>query len=395
MFSDLRKKFVFLTMSILIVVVLFLFAVSNRYNQYWDEYDAYRIVKLVAKNDYLGIPGDEPIALVTIDNQKMVKIQSNNTDLTNDVIEKSSLKLLEQGKKSRKWKSFIYSIKEYKDKTYTIAIMDLASYEVPYAMRFLILVFTIFGFCLLAAVSLYLSRFIVGPVETEMTREKQFVSDASHELKTPIAAIRANVQVLEQQIPGNRYLDHVVSETKRMEFLIEDLLNLSRLDEKRSKVNFKKLNLSVLCQEVLLTYESLAYEEEKCLNDTIEDDVWIVGEESQIKQILIILLDNAIRHSLSKSAIQFSLKQARRKAILTISNPSAIYSKEVMDNLFERFYQAKDDHADSLSFGLGLSIAKAIVERHKGRIRAYQEKDQLRLEVQLPIDGFWTNTMIN
>lgn len=99
MFSDLRKKFVFLTMSILIVVVLFLFAVSNRYNQYWDEYDAYRIVKLVAKNDYLGIPGDEPIALVTIDNQKMVKIQSNNTDLTNDVIEKSSLKLLEQGKK--------------------------------------------------------------------------------------------------------------------------------------------------------------------------------------------------------------------------------------------------------------------------------------------------------
>lgn len=318
MFSDLRKKFVFLTMSILIVVVLFLFAVSNRYNQYWDEYDAYRIVKLVAKNDYLGIPGDEPIALVTIDNQKMVKIQSNNTDLTNDVIEKSSLKLLEQGKKSRKWKSFIYSIKEYKDKTYTIAIMDLASYEVPYARRFLILVFTIFGFCLLAAVSLYLSRFIVGPVETEMTREKQFVSDASHELKTPIAAIRANVQVLEQQIPGNRYLDHVVSETKRMEFLIEDLLNLSRLDEKRSKVNFKKLNLSVLCQEVLLTYESLAYEEEKCLNDTIEDDVWIVGEESQIKQILIILLDNAIRHSLSKSAIQFSLKQARRKAILTI-----------------------------------------------------------------------------
>lgn len=254
MFSDLRKKFVFLTMSILIVVVLFLFAVSNRYNQYWDEYDAYRIVKLVAKNDYLGIPGDEPIALVTIDNQKMVKIQSNNTDLTNDVIEKSSLKLLEQGKKSRKWKSFIYSIKEYKDKTYTIAIMDLASYEVPYARRFLILVFTIFGFCLLAAVSLYLSRFIVGPVETEMTREKQFVSDASHELKTPIAAIRANVQVLEQQIPGNRYLDHVVSETKRMEFLIEDLLNLSRLDEKRSKVNFKKLNLSVLCQEVLLTY---------------------------------------------------------------------------------------------------------------------------------------------
>lgn len=170
---------------------------------------------------------------------------------------------------------------------------------------------------------------------------------------------------------------------------------MSRLDEKRSKVNFKKLNLSVLCQEVLLTYESLAYEEEKCLNDTIEDDVWIVGEESQIKQILIILLDNAIRHSLSKSEIQFSLKQARRKAILTISNPSAIYSKEVMDNLFERFYQAKDDHADSLSFGLGLSIAKAIVERHKGRIRAYQEKDQLRLEVQLPIDGFWTNTMIN
>ena len=104
--------------------------------------------------------------------------------------------------------------------------------------------FVIFILLLLTGVSVYLSRFIAKPAQDAINREKQFVSDASHELKTPIASIRANAQVLQTQISSNRYLDHIISETKRMEYLIQELLGLAKLDNKDYKADFEKINLS-------------------------------------------------------------------------------------------------------------------------------------------------------
>ncbi len=204
-------------------------------------------------------------------------------------------------------------------------------------------------------------------------------------MKTPIASIRANAQVLQNQIAPNRYLNHILSETKRMEHLIQELLGLSKLDDKDGRAHFEKVDLSSICQEMILSYESLAYEEGKLIEDQIAENIEILGQESQLKQLVTILLDNAIKHSLDNGKITVELLQEKKTALLRVSNPSLVYPDEVLKNLFERFYQAEDSRNSSSSFGLGLAIAKAILEKHKGSITVSQADSQLTFEVQLPL----------
>ena len=369
----------------LTTMVLVLLVISERYNKYWDEYDTYRIVKLVAANGYVKENTDEAIAFVIIDKNDKPDIQVNNTFLTNKEVKEVSKDLLNRGKKSWKWYDYIYSLKEKKDGTWQLVFIDFSSYSASYAQVFLVTVYVIFGLLLLTGVSIYLSRFIVQPAQAAIDREKQFVSDASHELKTPIASIRANAQVLQNQIAPNRYLNHILSETKRMEHLIQELLGLSKLDDKDGREHFEKVNLSSICQEMILSYESLAYEEGKLIEDQIAENIEILGQESQLKQLVTILLDNAIKHSLDNGKITVELLQEKKTALLRVSNPSLVYPDEVLKNLFERFYQAEDSRNSSSSFGLGLAIAKAIVEKHKGSITVSQSDDQLTFEVQLPL----------
>lgn len=382
---NLRLKFVLITMSMLTTMVLVLLVISERYNKYWDEHDTYRIVKLVAANGYVKENTDEAIAFVIIDKNDKPDIQVNNTFLTNKEVKEVSKDLLNRGKKSWKWYDYIYSLKEKKDGTWQLVFIDFSSYSASYAQVFLVTVYVIFGLLLLTGVSIYLSRFIVQPAQAAIDREKQFVSDASHELKTPIASIRANAQVLQNQIAPNRYLNHILSETKRMEHLIQELLGLSKLDDKDGREHFEKVNLSSICQEMILSYESLAYEEGKLIEDQIAENIEILGQESQLKQLVTILLDNAIKHSLDNGKITVELLQEKKTALLRVSNPSLVYPDEVLKNLFERFYQAEDSRNSSSSFGLGLAIAKAIVEKHKGSITVSQSDDQLTFEVQLPL----------
>ncbi|WP_349679003.1 HAMP domain-containing sensor histidine kinase [Streptococcus sp. UBA4344] len=384
MMKNLRLKFVFITMSMLTAMVLILLVISDRYDRYWDEYDTYRIVKLVAANGYVKENTDEAIAFVTIDENDKPDIQVNNTFLANKEVKEVSKDLLNRGKKSWKWHDYIYSLKEKKDGTWQVVFIDFSNYSASYAQIFLVTIYVIFGLLLLTGVSIYLSRFIVQPAQDAIDREKRFVSDASHELKTPIASIRANAQVLQSQITPNRYLNHILSETKRMEHLIQELLGLSKLD-KDGRAHFDKINFSSICQEMILSYESLAYEEGKLIEDNISENIEVLGQESQLKQLITILLDNAIKHSLDKGKIKVDLLQEKKTALLRVSNPSQVYPDDVLNNIFERFYQAEDSRNSSSSFGLGLAIAKAIVEKHKGSIKVWQVDGNLTFEVQLPI----------
>lgn len=385
MLNNLRRKFVIITMSMLAGMIMILFIISNRYDRYWDEYDTHRIVQMVANNGYLNNGSGEALALVRIDAESHITIDVNDTDLTNKEVKTISQSLLKKGKKGWKWRDIIYSLKEKKDGSWQLVFIDLESYSVSYGQVFLTIVFTVFGFLLLTGVSIYLSRFITQPAQAAINREKQFVSDASHELKTPIASIRANAQVLQNKIKPNRYLEHILSETKRMENLVQDLLGLSKLDEKQGDINFSDVNLSEICEELPLNYESLAYEEGKLIESDIVEDIRVLGQDSQLKQLITILLDNAIKYSLDQSTIRISLTQEKKKAVLQVSNPSPSYSQEVMDSLFERFYQVEGSHHSFSSFGLGLAIAKAIVTKHKGEITAIQDHGNMIFTVHLPI----------
>ena len=372
-------------MSLLTLVASILFVISYYYSSYWDNVATHRIVTIISKNGYLLDYSSENIAFATVKVDKTVTVQRNTTELDNSDIQKVSLSLIKLGKKQWKWKSYIYALTERSDGTWQVVFSDLNSYPTPVDQILLTVSFTIFGFLLLGFVSLYLSRYITKPALDAISREKRFVSDASHELKTPLTAIRSNAQVLQRQIAPNRYLDYILSETKRMDDLIQNLLGLAKLDNNPSFKGFDKINLSTICDEMVLTYESLAYEEGKLITSDISEDINIEGQEVQLRQLVTILLDNAIKHSLNSGSIQISLKQFKKEAVLKISNPSQSYSPDIMTNLFERFYQSEKSRQDTSSFGLGLAIAKAIVDRHHGSIKAWQSNGKLYFEVRFGI----------
>ncbi len=372
-------------MSLLTLVASILFVISYYYSSYWDNVATHRIVTIISKNGYLLDYSSENIAFATVKVDKTVTVQRNTTELDNSDIQKVSLSLIKLGKKQWKWKSYIYALTERSDGTWQVVFSDLNSYPTPVDQILLTVSFTIFGFLLLGFVSLYLSRYITKPALDAISREKRFVSDASHELKTPLTAIRSNAQVLQRQIAPNRYLDYILSETKRMDDLIQNLLGLAKLDNNPSSKGFDKINLSTICDEMVLTYESLAYEEGKLITSDISEDINIEGQEVQLRQLVTILLDNAIKHSLNSGSIQISLKQFKKEAVLKISNPSQSYSPDIMTNLFERFYQSEKSRQDTSSFGLGLAIAKAIVDRHHGSIKAWQSNGKLYFEVRFGI----------
>ncbi|MGT2683021.1 sensor histidine kinase [Streptococcus porci] len=380
MIKNLRQKFVLINMSLMSGLVLLLFSVSNYYDHYWNEFDTHRIVKIVAQNGYHA-SSDEMLVLVSIDADETIHIINNDTDLSNQEIRDISRSLKTQGKKYWKWEHYIYHLIEKSDGSWQLAFTDLTSRDNSLVQNLLIFSFVIIGFFLLFGLSVYLSRFIIKPAQEAVAREKQFVSDASHELKTPVAAIRANAQVLKNQIEPNRYLNHILSETKRMELLVQNLLGLSRLGDHYDKLQVARVNLSEICEEMLLGYESLAYEEGKVIEDNISQGIYMSGNEGQLKQLLAILLDNAIKYSLPKSKVRLGLKTEKKKAVLTISNPSQKYPEDVLEKLFDRFYQAEQSRSRQDSFGLGLALAKSIVNKHMGTIKAYQDQETMTFEV--------------
>lgn len=212
--------------------------------------------------------------------------------------------------------------------------------------------------------SLFISSRIIKPLEENDKRQKQFVSDAGHELKTPISVISANTEILTRE-GDNEWLSNIRYETERMGSLVGDLLRLSRA-ENADRVT-GAVDLSRLVEGEELPFETVAFERGVTIDAKIADGVTVDGDPGQLKQLTAILLDNAIRHG-TGDRISLTLEADHRSAVLRVENEGGDIPKEVRDRLFERFYRRDEARADDDSFGLGLAIAKAIVEAHRGTI---------------------------
>ena len=213
---------------------------------------------------------------------------------------------------------------------------------------------------------------MIRPVQQAFEKQKRFISDAGHELKTPISVVAANADVLQSEIGENRWLSYIQAENRRMEGLVKSMLSLSHLEQQAPAHRPVNLSSAMLC--VGLAFESAAFEAGKTLQVDVNDNIWCMGDEEKLKQVAAILLDNAVKYSSSDGSICFSLSQARGKCTLCVRNTGEGIPKEEWGHVFERFYRA--DHSrsrESGGSGLGLAIAKAIVDEHKGKIMVDSE----------------------
>ena len=230
---------------------------------------------------------------------------------------------------------------------------------------------------LLSALAWLLIRRMVRPVEDAFARQKQFVSDASHELKTPLAVISANAEVLEQEIGRNEYLGYIRSEVRRTDALVRNLLTLARMDRSEAVAEMKTFDLGHALLDVTLPFESTVYEAGKTLETDIPEGIEYEGNEEMIKQLAVILLSNALKYSDDGGRIAISLKSRGRQREICVFNTGEPIAPEDQEKIFDRFWRADPAHgSETGGSGLGLAIARSIVETHHGRIRVDSSRDE-------------------
>jgi signal transduction histidine kinase len=258
---------------------------------------------------------------------------------------------------------------------YKLVFLDVTS---QYAvLTRLIYTFLVAAFIMLFFIFL-ISRFLTDrsilPVKEAYEKQKQFVGDASHELKTPLAIINTNVDVLIDNQASTiademKWLKHIQFETQRMDLLIHDLLFLTQMDQSNQKQIFDVFDLSKMIESTLLSMEAILYEKGLKLNHQLESSIKIYGNHQQIVQVIMILLDNAIKYTFEKGIIQLNLERHNQHAVFTVTNTGEGIPKEHMDRIFDRFYRVDSSRTRSSGgYGLGLAIAKSIIDQHNGKI---------------------------
>lgn len=218
-------------------------------------------------------------------------------------------------------------------------------------------------------ISLNITKRIVKPVNEAFIRQKQFIYDASHELKTPIAIISASAEMLEKNPKEKKWLDNIKTENNRMNKLVISLLDLSKSENIKENEVYTNVNLSKVIKNKALTFESLIYENSLELDVDVANDIMFNCNEDRIKELLSILMDNAIKHSLPNSQITVKLSKEKNNIYLSVKNKGKEIPVSEKEKIFERFYRLdKSRNRDDNRYGIGLSIAKNIVINHNGTI---------------------------
>lgn len=385
MVKKLRYKFVAVTMTLMVTVFGIFFLADYLYNRYWNDLDildtlewfadagVFRNETMVGDTDMdLDETNGYSVYFVLLDRSgKVVKTAGTSEKSIPEQVWKT---LSNNPPEVWKWRSYIYTVRNYEDGQKGIYLTNTAERSVSFKKILGTVSLVCAGFLLLLGVSFYLSNYVVEPARKALEREKQFISDASHELKTPVAAISVNAQALMGQMEENRHLKYILSESERMDRLIRRLLTLAVMEGGGKNSPKERFSLSDCCEEAALTMESMAYEKKIRFTYKIERPVSFYGNEDEIRQLVAILLDNAMKHTFEQGEIQFHLKRKNNYILFWVQNSGQGIKEDDMTHIFERFYSTEKSRSGKKdSFGLGLSIAKAIVEDHGGKISVKSE----------------------
>ncbi len=242
----------------------------------------------------------------------------------------------------------------------------------------------IFFECFIFYMSKLITEWITKPAVESFNKQKDFIADASHELKTPLSVIMASADSLENDPTEKKWLNNIKNETERMSSLITNLLNLSKLENGINIENYSEHNLSKIVEKSALTFESLAFENNLEIVTNIEKNIMLKCSPTEITELLSILIDNAIKHGEKNTDIKVELVTEKESIIINVINQGEAIPKEECEKIFERFYRLdKSRNRSTGRYGLGLAIAKNIVTNHNGKITASSKDGYTTFKVNL------------
>lgn len=383
MIKKLQKKLTTLLIFLLTIIwigILLLFLNSTYKNNLKDEKEDVRSsLREIKWKNFIRTQGtaldleDIGYCVFQIDDYKQPHILFQTfTNKTDEELLRYAKKYSLTWKKTHQTYKYIYIYKLRKKQLMLISSAPALQATIPAIVLCIFLLFG--GLILFTFSSRIISRWLTQPIEDMISSEKKFISNASHELKTPLAVIRANTQLLQKEISAdNKHLEYIHQETERMIVLVNKMLTLVRLDTAQNQAQPKRFRVDEALYDIIYPMESVAYEKKIRMTVDIQKEMYIDGIEDQIQNLLSILLNNAISYTPEYGEIVIRAYIQAKKFYLKVSNSGDPIPEEIRDRLFERFFRADEAREDNGHYGLGLSIASSIAANHGGRIRVDYE----------------------
>ena len=307
--------------------------------------------------------------IVMADTQGQYLATLNNEDLSADTAQNYITGVLNTGTETGTLNNFQFYQLPKENGTLMVFTDKRAELDMLSKLMRTTIIIGIAAFLILSVAAYFLSRQVMKPLKTAFEKQKQFVSDASHELKTPVTVISANADVLADEIGENKWLTYIKSQTERMNILVNDLLNLTRLENNTADFVKTDFDLSKAVVNTALPFECQAFETNKKFELDIEEGIFLNGSERHIKQMTAIFIDNALKYSGDGGIVRVTLKKSGDKRFLSIYNTGTGVKDSEKDKIFERFYRSDESRNRATGgYGLGLAIAKSIIDRHKFKV---------------------------
>ena len=385
MFKKLKTKFVLINMVLLTAVFIGIFGTIYLSTAYSMEKDMRMQLwsNMMVSPQQKPIPKDDRMDMtIKIDLDNTNEIVSISSKLNTDDLDINNIvtNIIDNSKEMDTIKingeSFAYLKQDIGNGQRIVLMSKSFQQDMLWSLLKIFIGVGSLSLVILFFISIYFTNKAINPLEETFKKQKQFIADASHELRTPLTIIKTNVSILKENEldtihSQKKWINYIDSQASRMSTLVNEMLSLANLDANRSKQEKININLSNLVTDSLLVFEVVIFEKGLVLEEGVGDNIFIKGEQDQIKKLISILMDNAIKYTNKNGKISVSLINEKNKAKLIIKNTGEGIKKEHLEKIFERFYRVDDSRdRETGGYGLGLSIAKAIVDDHKGKIYA-------------------------
>lgn len=388
MFSKLRNKIMLLYTLSVFLILFFSFCLIE-YNTYQRTFmEITRKLNDIPTNPEFNIPKIQH----GVSDGYIYLYQDNGTfkegfsiyNLSDEEYTEILKNILETDKKIINYDSKYYAVKRTAFAVKLVSIDHEINYllSLGFTLLFYLTIFSVISFIL----SYIFAWKFIKPIEKSYIRQTEFISDVSHELKTPLAVIFSNLQLFNSENENlNLSLTTIaIEESKRLKNLTSNLLTLSKTNFEQNNFIFSKINLSDSLYYLLRAFEVKLFEENFIFTSEIDDDIWIVGNEDLIQQLLVILIDNAIKYNTSQKKIDITMTVKKDYVYLYFMNDSEKISDSEIHLLFNRFYR-KDKSRNTEGFGLGLSLAQLIIKQHNGTISTSYINGQMVFKIKFNV----------